>query len=170
MITGVALTYQLDEKTTVPCEDFSFQSGVTYISYDAKKDIFSALVPLLRPFRGADPCPSMGGDVLTPTRFHWRNRQSDQAATVKKHRVLNLSGCFLGKRRRIAKAFSKLSLAIKGGSNSPPNRGRQETETGDLLKDCLVPLIRSPISDCRPQWSPDPGESGSLWEFNVLRL
>jgi hypothetical protein len=42
MITGQGLTYQLDEKKTESCEDFSFQGGVVYIPY-AKKDVFSAL-------------------------------------------------------------------------------------------------------------------------------
>ena len=52
MITGQALTYQLDEKTTIPCEDFSFEGGVTYIP-SAKKDIFSALSLSSVPFVSA---------------------------------------------------------------------------------------------------------------------
>ena len=42
MITGQGLTYQVDEKKTESCEDFSFPGGVSYIPY-AKKDVFSAL-------------------------------------------------------------------------------------------------------------------------------
>jgi len=42
MITGQGLAYQVDEKKTESCEDFSFQGDVTYIPY-TKKDIFSAL-------------------------------------------------------------------------------------------------------------------------------
>lgn len=42
MITGQGLAYQVDEKKTESCEDFSFPGGVVYIPY-AKKDVFSAL-------------------------------------------------------------------------------------------------------------------------------
>jgi hypothetical protein len=42
MITGNDLTYQSEEEKVIPCEDFSFNKGINYLSYQ-RKDIFSVL-------------------------------------------------------------------------------------------------------------------------------
>jgi hypothetical protein len=109
MITGQALTYQLDEKTTIPCEDFSFQGGVTYIPY-VKKDVFSALSLSSVPFVSGSL--SIDGVRLTPTGFSGGTAKVIKL-DVKDTGSLTLVMFYSGSEEESAKAFSKLASQLK---------------------------------------------------------
>ena len=109
MITGSGLTYQVDEKKTESCEDFSFQGGVVYIPY-AKKDVFSALSLSSVPFVSGSL--SIDGVTLSPTGFSGGTAKVIKL-DVKDTGSLTLVMFYSGKEEESAKAFNKLAAQLK---------------------------------------------------------
>lgn len=109
MITGQGLTYQVDEKKTESCEDFSFKGGVRYLSY-SQKDIFQALALSSIPF--ASGSLSVDGVTLTAAGFA-SGTAKVMKLDVKNTGSLTLVMFYPGKEEESTKAFEKLASQLK---------------------------------------------------------
>jgi hypothetical protein len=161
MITGQGLTYQLDEKKTESCEDFSFPGGVTYIPY-AKKDVFSLLSLASVPFTAGSL--SVDDVQLTPTGF------SGGTAKVIKLDVAGTGSLFLvsfykGSEEEANAAFTKLASELKA-LKFP---SKTEESKKDKVKMLMTVLSLNPVSYILIDLN-DPlvQENRLLWELAFL--
>jgi len=161
MITGQGLTYPLDEKVAAPCEDFSFRSGVTYISY-TKKDVFSVLSLSSVPF--ASGSLSVDGVTLTPAGFAGGTAKMIKL-DVKDTGFLTLVMFYPGKEEESEKAFGKLASQLKA------IKYPAETEEGKKEKLVMLKTVLSlnPISYVLIDLNdPLTQKNRALWELMFL--